>query len=159
MSVIVRGTSGSTRASAANDLHVKGAAECVLSRCTHVMLPDGSTAPLDAAKRSAVNAAVADMSTHALRCLACATRSLKDTKLGTFDGTHSHPGFAQLQDLSKYESIESGLTFVGLVGLQDPPRPEVAAAIADCALAGIRVVVITGALLLLVHGGCTVYGY
>jgi P-type Ca2+ transporter type 2C len=140
MSVIVR---SGTRVP--NDLHVKGAAECVLARCTHVMLPDGSSAPLDAARRAAIGAAVADMATSALRCLACATKSLMDTKLGAFDGSHDHPAFTQLQDLSKYEEIESGLTFVGLVGLQDPPRPEVAAAIADCALAGIRVIVITGA--------------
>ena len=138
MSVIVRGgTSG-------NDLHVKGAAECVLARCTHVLLPDGTVAPLDTSRRSAIDAAVADMATHALRCLACATRPLKKSDLGTYDGSHTHAGHAELQDLSKYEQVESGLTFVGLVGLQDPPRPEVAAAIADCALAGIRVVVITG---------------
>ena len=139
MSVIVRG------GASGNDLHVKGAAECVLARCTHVLLPDGTVASLDTSRRAAIDAAVADMATHALRCLACATRLLKKSDLGTYDGSHTHAGHAELQDLSKYEQVESGLTFVGLVGLQDPPRPEVAAAIADCALAGIRVVVITGA--------------
>lgn len=46
----------------------------------------------------------------------------------------------------RYPEIESGMVFLGLAGLRDPPRPEVAAAISDCTNAGIRVIVITGEL-------------
>lgn len=63
----------------------------------------------------------------ALRCLALAYRELPP------DGpaaTHAD---------------ESGLTFVGLVGLHDPPRPEAREAVASCHSAGIRVVMLTGA--------------
>ncbi len=51
---------------------------------------------------------------------------------------------ALLSDSSGYAALESGLVLLGLVGLRDPPRPEVAGAIADCTAAGIRVIVITG---------------
>ncbi len=50
-----------------------------------------------------------------------------------------------MQDPAVYESIETGLVFLGLAGLQDPPRAEVPVAIKDCQNAGIRVIVITGA--------------
>ena len=40
--------------------------------------------------------------------------------------------------------VESGLTFLGLFGLMDPPRPEVRAAVAKCHMAGVRPVMITG---------------
>jgi magnesium-transporting ATPase (P-type) len=125
-------------------LLVKGAAECVLARCSHGLLPSGKIVPLDAPRRAAIAEAVSQMAHEALRCLAVATRSLAGTDLGTYDGDHSHPGHTQLQDLSRYEELESGLTFVGLVGLQDPPRAEVKDAIAACTAAGIRVIVITG---------------
>ncbi|EME80304.1 uncharacterized protein MYCFIDRAFT_49900 [Pseudocercospora fijiensis CIRAD86] len=44
----------------------------------------------------------------------------------------------------EYNELEQGMTLLGLVGMLDPPRPEVAEAIAKCRNAGIRVVVITG---------------
>lgn len=63
--------------------------------------------------------------------------------LGSYDGDR-HPAHTQLTNPSQYEAIESGLVFVGLAGLEDPPRPEVPDAIAQCQAAGIRVIVITG---------------
>jgi Ca2+-transporting ATPase len=66
---------------------------------------------------------VAKMAGKALRVLAVATRPLKNIP---------------------QEGIEQGLTFVGLVGMMDPPRPEVREAIAICKRAGIRTVMITG---------------
>lgn len=45
---------------------------------------------------------------------------------------------------SRSEDAETGLTFVGLIGMADPPRPEAAEAVATCRSAGIRPVMITG---------------
>lgn len=65
-------------------------------------------------------------STRALRCLALASRDLPP-------GT-STPSLAD----------EAGLTFLGVVGIHDPPRGEVAHALEVCHEAGIRVIVLTG---------------
>ncbi len=45
---------------------------------------------------------------------------------------------------NRYSEVESGLVFIGLAALQDPPRPEVAPAIKRCRQAGIRGIVLTG---------------
>jgi Ca2+-transporting ATPase len=49
-----------------------------------------------------------------------------------------------LSDPSNYMNIESGLTLVGIAGIKDPARPEVADSINECTRAGIRVMMITG---------------
>jgi Ca2+-transporting ATPase len=144
----VRGTKKTKAAAGSkgtNALLVKGAPENVLERCAKIQMPDGSVAPLSpAAKKQIVDQTTA-MSKTALRVLGFAVKSGSDLGvLETYDGSVGHPGHALLKDPSSYEAIESELTFVGLAGLRDPPRPEVAGAVAECASAGIRVVVITG---------------
>ena len=56
-------------------------------------------------------------------------------------------GFAERRveaPAAEREGAEAGLTFVGLIALEDPLRPEVAGAVADCRAAGVRIVVVTG---------------
>ena len=68
-----------------------------------------------------------------LRCLA----------LGTVDSPPSQNGM-NLEDATKFVDYEQDITFVGVVGMLDPPRMEVANSIKECRLAGIRVIMITG---------------
>jgi Ca2+-transporting ATPase len=98
----------------------KGAPEVVLGACLRQSTADGD-APLDAAGRQAVLETARRLAGEALRVLAVAAK----------------PG-------ATLETAEHGLTFLGLVGMIDPPRPEARAAIATCERAGIRAVMITG---------------
>ena len=70
MSVIVRGTG----AGAQNLLLVKGAAECVIERCSTIMLASGAVKPMTAPLRQALLASVDSMAEGALRCLALAQK-------------------------------------------------------------------------------------
>jgi len=105
---------------------VKGAPREVLQLCTHIML-EGIPRPLDGQLRSRILAANDDYARGALRVLALAQRELSARK-GVYTA----------------ENVESGLTFLGLAGMMDPPRPEVAQAMASFRTAGIRVAMITG---------------
>ncbi|HXG20068.1 MAG TPA: cation-translocating P-type ATPase [Methylomirabilota bacterium] len=109
---------------------MKGAPEIVLDRCTHLRTDDGCV-QLTESDRARLLQAGAILARDALRVLALAERRL-DTAL-----------FAPGATLSE-EDIEQELTFLGLVGLQDPPRAEARDAIVRCQRAGIRTVMITG---------------
>lgn len=103
---------------------VKGAPEAVLTQCTH-HLAEGQAQPLSQADREAALEISTRMAGSALRVIALAEKS------------------ALAGSLSQDEA-ESNLTFIGFIGLIDPPRPEVRAAIAACRTAGIRPIMITG---------------
>lgn len=130
-----------------NRLLVKGAPNLLLERCTHVKYRDGTVVKLTGSLKRSIQAKITELATRPLRCLAlavketdCLVRSLARFN-GTRESTASHP---ILKDSSKYKDIESGLTLVGIVGIKDPARPEVADSILKCAKAGIRVMMITG---------------
>ena len=105
---------------------VKGAPERVLAQCTQVMSLQGPR-PITPADRRRISQAGSDLAAQALRVLAVAQREQ------TAPPRSMDP-----------ESLEQGLTFVGLIGMMDPPRAEVRAAVDQCAAAGIRPVMITG---------------
>ena len=103
--------------------YTKGSPERVLAGCTDRRRGE-ATIPLEPAEVLAVAAA---MAATGLRVIAVATRRF--------------PGPAAEVTL---DQLESGQTFLGLVGLLDPPRAEAAASVATCRTAGIMVVMITG---------------
>ena len=108
-------------------LHTKGAPEAVLERCETVMAADGETVALDEDRRRAIDEQVAEWSGEGMRLIAVARRRLADGP-----------------PPSEREQAEHELTLLGLVAMEDPPRPEVAGAVASCHRAGIRIHVITG---------------
>jgi magnesium-transporting ATPase (P-type) len=107
-------------------VHTKGAPEAVLAHCSAVLGADGSEQPLTAESRTAIEAHVTERAAEGLRVLAVARRRV----IGPAPDARS--------------DAESGLCLLGLVNLLDPPRPEVADAVARCHHAGIRVIVVTG---------------
>jgi magnesium-transporting ATPase (P-type) len=106
--------------------YVKGAPGEVVKRCTRVLTPEGvrEMLPDDRDRIMGVNDRYAR---SALRVLALAVRDMP-TGLVRYE----------------VENTETDLTFVGLVAMMDPPRPEVEEAIGKCHTAGIKVIMITG---------------
>ena len=102
--------------------YVKGAPERLIDKCTHI-LENGTVKLLTFQKKKQIADAMDNMSRRALRCIG---------------GAYKESG------ISKNESLESDLIFVGFVGIIDPPRKEVKDAVLKCKLAGIKPVMITG---------------
>ncbi len=105
--------------------HVKGAPAETLELCGQI-LRDGCLEPMTGEERRAILSENDSMAKDGLRVLAIAERPLEFSE-----------GFT-------VENTERELVFIGLVGMMDPPRPEVPSAVELCKRAGIRVVMITG---------------
>jgi Ca2+ transporting ATPase len=115
-------------------LLVKGAPDTVLDRCTKVKLNNGQVVDFTSSLREQIDGKVIQYGSKGLRCLALAIVENVDTDPSSYNSKSS----------SEYVRFEQKMTFVGVVGMMDPPRPEVKLAIAKCRSAGIRVIVITG---------------
>ena len=102
----------------------KGAPDVLLARCTHLRR-GGAAEPLSGALKARLLSDNSRLAEQALRVLAVAYRDVD--RLPSEDG-----------------EMESGLVFCGLIAMEDPPRPGVKAAVAQCKRAGILPVMITG---------------
>jgi calcium-translocating P-type ATPase len=109
-------------------IRTKGAPEAVLPRCSAALGADGTRLPMLPDVRERLAKVVDNYASGGLRVLAFASRDVA-------------PGEA-LPD--RREDAERDLCFLGLAALLDPPRPEVANAVARCHTAGIRIIVVTG---------------
>lgn len=99
--------------------YTKGAPDELLKKCSHILIWE-TAVPITALHRENIKHAMTDMSSKALRTLALAKRE-----------GGSGP-------------VEERLTFIGMVGMKDPARPEAAEAVAKFKTAGVRTVMITG---------------
>ena len=107
---------------------VKGAPDVLLARCGHLLSSHGEER-LDDSHRDNINDEYKRLAADGLRGLLIATRTIP---------------IDQLDPLGDRIDNVVDLTFAGLVGLMDPPRPEAKQAIAQCQAAGIAVKMITG---------------
>ncbi|MEM4314960.1 MAG: cation-translocating P-type ATPase [Nitrososphaerota archaeon] len=101
---------------------MKGAVEVVLERCTHIH-ENGAFRPMSTSDRESIFKAAEEMAGSALRVLALAYRTLTEVK---------------------EDEVEKDFTFIGLVGMMDPPRPDAVEAIKVAHTAGMRTIMVTG---------------
>ncbi|MBS6628459.1 MAG: cation-translocating P-type ATPase [Clostridiales bacterium] len=104
--------------------YTKGAVDELLPLCTQILMPQG-VRPLTQADKNCILKLCGRMSTDALRVLGFAMRTLESVP-------------------EEGDDVENDLVFVGVAGMIDPPRREVAESVQICRRAGIRTVMITG---------------
>ncbi|MBF2009514.1 MAG: cation-transporting P-type ATPase [Chlorogloeopsis fritschii C42_A2020_084] len=111
-------------------IYVKGSAEAILKRCTLMLNTNGQPRPIDCVetlRQTTIEREVNIMARQGLRVLALAKKSVSNEQM-----TVDHP------------DIETGLIFLGLQGMIDPPRASAIKAVQACQEAGIQVKMITG---------------
>ncbi|XP_069134746.1 calcium-transporting ATPase sarcoplasmic/endoplasmic reticulum type-like isoform X1 [Argopecten irradians] len=123
-----------TKVPGGSKMFAKGAPEGLLDRCTHVRVGKDKVPMSPAIKNEIMKYTKAyGTGRDTLRCLA----------LATIDAPPRREDM-DLEDSRKFIQYETNMTFVGVVGMLDPPRMEVFDSIKNCRKAGIRVIVITG---------------
>jgi sodium/potassium-transporting ATPase subunit alpha len=113
---------------------VKGAPDMLVKSCTTVMRSDGAVVPFDEESRQHMNDLQSNWSSEGQRVLALCRKPLNSFK----------PNLSP-NDMEELMYSEIGnLTLIGLVGIRDPPRPDVPSSVAVIRRAGVRVFMVTG---------------
>lgn len=116
-------------------LLVKGAPEAIVERCSHALVgANGKKVQMTEKLTELLLKEVVDYGNRGLRVIA----------LASADNVGPNPLLKEAKTSNEYSQLEQNLTLLGLVGMLDPPRSEVAGAIRKCKDAGIRIIVITG---------------
>ncbi|TGZ83422.1 calcium-transporting P [Ascodesmis nigricans] len=106
--------------------YIKGATDTVISKCANYLTADGGEVSLDEHRRQSILSAAEKMAETGLRVIAFASSSTSAPVTPNSDSTYQN------------------MTFVGIVGIMDPPRPEVAQSIRRLMRGGVKVMMITG---------------
>ncbi|KAF8267736.1 hypothetical protein EI94DRAFT_1801308 [Lactarius quietus] len=138
MGTVVRLPDGSHR------LYVKGASEVLTRNCKcHVVMPDSAssadeveTAPIGEREEDSISHTITFYASQALRMIALCYRDFPSWP----------PEGAQLLDKGQvdYGDLMTDLTLIGIIGIEDPLRPDVREAVANCGKAGVAVKMCTG---------------
>jgi Ca2+-transporting ATPase len=120
-------------AASSDRVYAKGAPEVIIARCETLII-NGSKETIDETVVQEILKANRTMAANGLRVLAAATRDIAPE--------HAN-GSSNNKAIINDDSLV-GLTFLGLVGMKDPPRPEVKDALDVSRRAGIRTVMVTG---------------
>jgi Ca2+-transporting ATPase len=113
-------------------LHIKGAPEIVLGKCLCQRLPDGSSAPLSDADREKLQDSLKEEQVRGMRTLGLALKTIAP----------SDEEFTADKIQALVEAND--LVFLGFFSIADPVRPEVPPAVKACAIAGVKVKMVTG---------------
>lgn len=114
-------------------IYAKGAVEKLLPACSHMIAQGAREIELEDYERQSINEATIEMARNGLRVLALCRRHTRAASSGK----------SEIHQLSERDLTES-LTFLGLVGMIDPPRQRAISSVKVCHAAGIKVKMITG---------------
>jgi Ca2+ transporting ATPase len=113
-------------------VHMMGASEVVFSKCDYILNLDGSTSSLTSETKKMGDKCIREMAEDGLRTICLAYRDIPDK----FDFNLMQNGLPLVE--------EGSLVCLGIVGIKDPVRPEVPAAVEKCKIAGVKVRMVTG---------------
>jgi len=149
MGVVIGGNQGKDLSVAPDVAYIKGALEQILKRCDTYLSRDGREIILDEPRRQAAIAAAEKMAGDGLRVLGFASGTKRDaprrsSQAPSRGATPRPPMLDRSPSRQVNEDAYQGLTFAGIVGMNDPPRKGVDKSIRRLMAGGVKVIMITG---------------